>query len=121
MEVLLMLILGAVILAAVCAVGVVVEVFWKILDTSHSMFSGGFWKFVWLKSLWDSAGKTPHFNEAEFDRKWEADRRAEKAYDDYKSYRGMGMSSEDIDDRMRHEGYSKDERDNASYKYNKSW
>jgi hypothetical protein len=121
MEVLIILILSAVILAAVCAVGVVVEVFWKIIDPSHKIFSGEFWKFKWLKSLLESSGQTSHFNETEFDRKWEADRRSEKAYDDYKSYRGMGMSSEDIDDRMRYDGYSKDERDSASYKYNKSW
>jgi len=121
MEVLIILILSAVILAAVCAVGVVVEVVWKIVYPSHQIFSGEFWKFTWLKSLLESAGGTRHFNDAEFDRKWEADQRSQKAYNSYKSYRGMQMDEDDIDTRMRNDGYSKSEREDASYKYNKSW
>lgn len=119
MEVLIILILSAVILATVCAIGAVVEIFWKIISPSHEMFSGDFWKFEWLKRLWKSAGKTPTYNEARFEQKWEADQRAKEAYNAYKSYHSMQMDKNDIDDRMRLDGYSKDERDNASYKYNK--
>jgi hypothetical protein len=119
MEVVIFIILGLIILLAICAVGVVVEVIWKIIDFDHKMFSGDFWKFEWLSNFFQTSENSHSFNEAKFDREWEEKQRADKAYDSYKSYRSMQMDDDTIDDRMRWDGYSKDERDNAKYEYNK--
>jgi len=110
-----------VVLAVVCAVGVVVEIIWWIVNPSHKMFSGEFWKFEWLEGLGTApnVGGDCYPSGLELD-EYKRELRAEKAYKSYKSYRGMGMSEDDIDDRMRWDGYSKSERDSASSKYNSS-
>ncbi len=121
MELIILLLLAAIFIAMLI-VGVVVEIIWKIIDFDHKMFSGKFWTLEWLSDAVSSndTSNTSAFNESRFDRQWEEKQRAEKAYDSYKSYRGMGMSEDDIDDRMRWDGYSKSERDSASSKYNSS-
>lgn len=100
-------------------VGLVVESIRKLINPSHEMFSGDFWKFEWWENFLSSAGSSGSSSDMRFEREWEEKQRADKAYNSYKSYRNMRMDDDEIDDRMRWDGYSKDERDNARYEYNK--
>jgi len=122
MELIILLLLAAIFIAMLI-VGTVVELIWKIVDSDHEMFSGDFWKFEWLQS----SGTSNSGNSSDYDNsssireveEYKAELRSEKAASDYASYRSMGYSRDEADDRMLQDGYSRDERDTASYNYNK--
>ena len=105
------------------AVGFFVELIHTLIDPSHEMFSGDFWKFEWFKK--HSGPSTSYDNGGDYTvssrelREYKEELRSEKAASDYASYRSMGYSRDEADDRMLQDGYSRDERDTASYNYNK--
>ena len=116
MEILIMAAILAACVVVACVIGFVIEVIKKIVDFDHEMFSGDFWEFEWVKTLFGFGSSVN--NQAEVERRVEEEFRAKDAYDTYKSYRNMQMDENDIDDFMRIKGYSRDERDEARRDYN---